>query len=336
MKLELLLVISTAFSFKCKPKKTSEYSPISAPAAQVHAAPVYTPVHSSQPSVVTASAPSDGILPIINSAILDKFAAITSINDKSFANSPLANPHMSIQGSAYPSSPLKYTNQVYEHGTSDYFSDCSYTQPATEFPDPTPSQREIIAKTDVTKGSLPASWQFKETGNDYATIDWFCSANAIGNHPFYDQEPRNTILSRPPKCDPTLPNSPGSREMFMQMVNAWRDIAGLNHLVWDECLSQGCNRPGSGHEGFATNKCTPKKCGGGLAEAAFGSACDWNWWRRLSIPMCAFFGDAHRGIFLNPNAVSIGYYQLIDTTENPGAPFGPSCRWGYKFLVDVC
>ena len=227
-------------------------------------------------------------------------------------------------GSKKNSPYVPYTGEIFQNGTSEYFSNCSFTPDKR---DETPSQRYVKAKTDCLNG-----YYRPNTLPDKKIINVFCSPIAVNNHPFYDQVARNTSLAIPPKCDPTYPNSPGSREFFMRMVNTWRNIAKLKPLKWNECLAENSNRGGSGHEGFGSSKC--KSGCAGVAEAAFGSACGWNWWRRLTIPMCAFFGDGHRGIFLNPAATKIGFYQTLNIPKTRTK--GPNCDFGYVLRVQSC
>ena len=220
-----------------------------------------------------------------------------------------------------------YTGEIYANGSADYFSDCTYSPPSYDL---TPSQRNIRVKTDCLIGNLPLGWAFDDnTKRDERTINFFCSPIANGASTFYDQVPRSTLLATPPKCDPTFPNSPGSREFFMQMVNTWRDIAILPRLQFNDCLATRSNRNSSGHAGFQSlsdpNTCKPEGCtSGSVREAAFGSSFRWNWWRRLTIPMCSFLGDQHRSVFLHEKIREIGYYETWNGKD------------GYYFHVQSC
>lgn len=198
------------------------------------------------------------------------------------------------------SAPGNFTLVENLNGTSKYFSNCTYTPDAG---DTTPHQRNIKVKTDCLPTIPP---DMNVTGIPF--INYFCSPIARRKDLFFDQVPRSNLLSIPPKCDPTYPNSPGSREFFMQMVNTWREIAGLDPLKFNECLAKRSNRPTGGHSGFGNKaNCTVGKCGG-VIESAFAAHEKWNWWRRISIPMCSFLGNDHRISFLHPNLTKIGYY----------------------------
>jgi hypothetical protein len=126
-------------------------------------------------------------------------------------------------------------NEEFEGGTAEYFSDCSSGQVGPQEPiagisDRTPSQRNIRVSTECQENTIDvanfvAPDEDKEP--DFEQIrQLFCSGDG-----FYGKIPRDTNLVQPPKCDPTYPNSAGSRAFFMRMVNSWRSAAGMNPLA---------------------------------------------------------------------------------------------------------